>query len=65
MLKHFLANDGPRAFLNECDMNFTYLSVYRKNHLKQILNLSAGKSGDEKPLLSYEEALQTKAKYNN
>lgn len=63
MLKHFLANDGPRAFLNECDMNFTYLSVYRKNHLKQILNLSVGgKFSDEKPLLSYEEALQTKAK---
>ena len=57
--KHFLINNGIKTFLHECDSNLTYLNVYRKNHLKHLLNLST--TSIEKSL-SYEEALQTKAK---
>ena len=54
-----MANGGIKAFLNECESNLTYLNVYRKNHLKQILTLAA----QSLAAISYEEALQAKAKY--
>jgi hypothetical protein len=59
--KYFVENNGIKAFLGECESNLTYLNVYRKNHLKHVLNLTVNSNLD-KPL-SYEEALQAKAKY--
>jgi hypothetical protein len=34
-------HNGIKTILNECEKNLTYLNVYRKNHLKQLLNFHA------------------------
>jgi hypothetical protein len=63
---HFLKANGVKAFLNECDLTLTYLNVYRKNHLKLVLNPThASPSTSSSSLdkaVTYEEALQAKAK---
>ena len=52
--------------LNECDLSLTYLNVYKKNHLKLLINnetqseTSGSVVSDNQQL--YEEALQARAK---
>jgi hypothetical protein len=57
--RHFLLNNGVKSVLDEFESTLTYLNVYRKNHLKQLISgINTGTTE-----ISYEEAMQSKAKY--
>ena len=67
MRKHFCLGNGIKIMLNECDLSLTYLNVYKKNHLKLLINTDVAPSDTSTSAVTdnqqlYEEALQARAK---
>ncbi len=65
--KYFLLYNGAKTVLDEFESILTYLNVYRKNHLKQLVSLSDGSVKNVAEVLNlgnitYDEAMQSKAK---